>query len=154
ARAFSKRNSPFSPPLASVLGWRRQSPVRRDTMARDGSFEPPDNVIDLKKFRSQWGTGSWFGQFLRGDFFRKVAGPILLAFVGVKLLFLLCVTYVRPNEYGIKVVRVPMIPGFIKRGVHEEVYHTGFHFVLKPFDCEEMYLFPKDLQVLDLTGAR
>jgi regulator of protease activity HflC (stomatin/prohibitin superfamily) len=26
--------------------------------------------------------------------------------------------------------------------------------VLKPFDFEQMYLFPKDLQVLDLTGAR
>ncbi|HJY82586.1 MAG TPA: SPFH domain-containing protein [Candidatus Binatia bacterium] len=123
-------------------------------MARDGSFEPPDNVIDLEKFRSQWGSGSPFGQFLRGNFFRKVVGPILIAFIGLKLLFFLCVTYVRPNEYGIKVVRVPVIPGLIKRGVHEEVYQTGFHFVLKPFDFEEMYLFPKDLQVLDLTGAR
>jgi len=26
--------------------------------------------------------------------------------------------------------------------------------VLKPFDLEEMYLFPKDLQVIDLAGAR
>jgi regulator of protease activity HflC (stomatin/prohibitin superfamily) len=123
-------------------------------MARDGSFEPPDNIIDLEKFRSQWGAGSPFGQFLRGDFFRKVVGPILIAFIGLKLLFFLCVTYVQPNAYGIKVVRVPVIPGLIKRGVHEEVYQTGFHFVLKPFDFEEMYLFPKDLQVLDLTGAR
>jgi regulator of protease activity HflC (stomatin/prohibitin superfamily) len=123
-------------------------------MAHNGSFEPPDNVIDLKKFREQWGSGSPFGQFLRGDFFRKVVIPLFIAFVGVKLFFFLSVTYVHPNEYGIKVVRVPIIPGLIKRGVHEEVYQTGFYFVLKPFDFEEMYLFPKDLQVLDLTGAR
>ena len=123
-------------------------------MARDGSFEPPDNIIDLTKFRSQWGSGSPFGQFLRGDFFRKVLVPLLIVFVGLKLLFFLSVTYVHPNEYGIKVVRVPVIPGLIKRGVHEEVYQTGFYFVLKPFNFEEMYLFPKDLQVLDLTGAR
>ncbi len=123
-------------------------------MARDGSFEPPDNVIDLTKFRSQWGPGSPLGQFLRGDFFRKVILPLLIVFVGLKFLFLFSVTYVHPNEYGIKVVRVPIIPGLIKRGVHEEVYQTGFHFVLKPFNFEEMYLFPKDLQVLDLTGAR
>jgi regulator of protease activity HflC (stomatin/prohibitin superfamily) len=123
-------------------------------MARDGSFEPPDNIIDLTKFRSQWGSGSPFGQFLRGDFFRKVVIPLLIVVVGLKFLFFLSVTYVHPNEYGIKVVRVPIIPGLIKRGVHEEVYQTGFHFVLKPFNLEEMYLFPKDLQVLDLTGAR
>src|SRR6185295_4478117 len=30
----------------------------------------------------------------------------------------------------------------------------GLHLVLKAFGMEEMYLFPKDLQVLDLTGAR
>jgi len=123
-------------------------------MAGNGSFEPPNTVIDLEKFRSQWGPGSPFRQLLRSDFFRKVLGPILLAVVVLKLLFFLCVTYVRPNEYGIKVVRVPVIPGLITRGVHAEVYQPGFHFVLKPFDFEEMYLFPKDLQVLDLTGAR
>jgi hypothetical protein len=38
--------------------------------------------------------------------------------------------------------------------VHRDVYNTGFHLVLKPVDIERMYLFPKDLQGLDLTGAR
>src|SRR5437762_13829858 len=113
-------------------------------MAHDGPFEPPDNVIDLEKFRAQWGPKSPFGQFVRGDFFRKVVFPILAVVVGLKLLIFFCVTYVRPNEYGIKAVRVPVLGA---RGVHKEVYHTGFHLVLKPFDFEEMYLFPKDLQV-------
>jgi len=120
-------------------------------MAPNGPFEPPDNVIDLEKFRAQWGPKSSFGRFVRGDFFRKVVFPILALAVGLKLLIFLCITYVRPNEYGIKAVRVPVLGA---RGVHKEVYRTGFHLVLKPFDFEEMYLFPKDLQVLDLTGAR
>jgi regulator of protease activity HflC (stomatin/prohibitin superfamily) len=46
------------------------------------------------------------------------------------------------------------VPVLGKRGVHKEVYDAGFHLVLKPFNLEHMYLFPKDLQVLDLTGAR
>ena len=62
-----------------------------------------------------------------------------------------CLVYVGPSELGIKVVRVPVLGA---RGVHKEVYDAGFHLVLKPFDIEKMYLFPKDLQVLDLTGTR
>ncbi len=124
-------------------------------MARNDEGNPPDNVIDLKNFRGQWGSGTPLGQFLRGNFFRQILGPILAIllalFVGVKLLLLFCVTYVHPNQYGIKVVRVPV---FGARGVHKDVYDTGFHLVLKPLNFEEMYFFPKDLQVLDLTGAR
>jgi regulator of protease activity HflC (stomatin/prohibitin superfamily) len=120
-------------------------------MARDGSFKPPDNIIDLEKFRAHWRSGAALGTFFGGNFFRKILLPILLLIVGLKLFMFLCFVYVRPNEYGIKVVRVPV---FGARGVHKEVYNAGFHFVLKPFDCEGMYLFPKDLQVLDLTGAR
>lgn len=124
-------------------------------MARNDDTDSPDNVIDLKNFRGQWGAGTPLRQFFQGNFFRQVVGPVLVIllalFVGVKLLLLFCVTYVRPNEYGIKVVRVPV---FGARGVHKDVYDTGFHLVLKPLNFEEMYFFPKDLQVLDLTGAR
>jgi regulator of protease activity HflC (stomatin/prohibitin superfamily) len=110
-----------------------------------------DNVIDLEKFRARWQASGAFGNFLGGNFFKRVLLPLLLLIIGLKLFIFLCFVYVRPNEYGIKVVRVPV---FGARGVHKEVYNTGFHFVLKPFDCEGMYLFPKDLQVLDLTSAR
>jgi regulator of protease activity HflC (stomatin/prohibitin superfamily) len=119
-------------------------------MAQKDPFDP-NNVIDLAKFREQWGPGSPLGRFLQSNFFRKMLLPILVVLIVLKLFVALCFVYVRPNEYGIKVVRVPI---FGARGVHKEVYNTGFHFVLKPFDCEGMYLFPKDLQVLDLTGSR
>ncbi len=122
-------------------------------MAQRGPFDPSDsnNVIDLAKFREQWGPGSPLGRFVQSNFFRKILLPVLALIIGLKLFVFLCFVYVRPNEYGVKVVRVPV---FGARGVHKEVYNTGFHFVLKPFDCEGMYLFPKDLQVLDLTGSR
>jgi regulator of protease activity HflC (stomatin/prohibitin superfamily) len=116
--------------------------------------DPPDaqdNIIDLEKFRGRCKPGPEVNRFVRGDFFRKVLLPLLAVVIGLKLFIFFCFTYVGPNEYGIKVVRVPVLGA---RGVHKEVYQTGFHFVLKPFDCEEMYRFPKDLQVLDLTGAR
>ena len=54
--------------------------------------------------------------------------------------------YVKPNEFGIKVVRIG-----IERGVHKKVYSAGFHFVL-PFGFEEMSRLPKDIQVLELTN--
>jgi len=100
--------------------------------------EPPDDPGRLRR---------WLGSPL----IRAVVLPVLAVIVAAKLLLLACFTYVAPYEYGIKVVRVP-ISG--ERGVHKEVYEPGFHVVLKPFEMEQMYLFPRDVQVLDLTGAR
>jgi len=87
----------------------------------------------------------------RSPFFRRVVLPLLLAYLVLKLLTLGCLTYIGPDQLGIKVVRVAL---FGKAGVQQTVYDTGFHFVLKPLDLERMYLFPKDLQVIDLTGTR
>ena len=71
--------------------------------------------------------------------------PLLLIFVlmGASLFFL---QYVRPDEFGIKVVRIGL-----KRGVHEKIYAPGLHLVL-PFGMEQMYRIPKDVQVLELTN--
>ncbi|MBI3302150.1 MAG: SPFH domain-containing protein [Deltaproteobacteria bacterium] len=88
---------------------------------------------------------------LSGRFFRTIILPALALILGMKFLLLTCVTYVGPNEYGIKVVRVPLLSS---RGVHKQVYTTGFHLVLKPFNIEQMYPFPKDVQVIDFTGSR
>ena len=76
--------------------------------------------------------------------------------MGFKLLLVLAVllygvytflfVYVRPDEYGIKVVRVGMT-----RGVQKTVYHAGLTFVM-PFGLEQMYRLPKGIQVLELTN--
>src|SRR5215813_9210763 len=98
-------------------------------------------VIDLSRFGEQWSAGSAMGRFLGSPFVRAIILPVVLVLVAIKVLMLACFTYVGPNEYGIKVVRVPLLGA---RGVHKEVYGTGFHIVLKLFDLEQMYLFPKD----------
>ena len=120
-------------------------------MTRSDASPPERDVVDLRRIGSRWSAASRLGDFFRSGFLRRVVFPLLIAVIGLKLVIALSVTYVRPNEYGIKVVRVPILG---QRGVHTDVYQTGFHLVLKPFDLEEMYLFPKDLQVIDLAGAR
>ncbi len=69
-------------------------------------------------------------------------GLIALVMIAYNLFFV----YVKPNEFGIKVVRVGM-----NRGVQEEVYHAGLNFIL-PFGLQEMHRLPKDIQVLELTN--
>jgi regulator of protease activity HflC (stomatin/prohibitin superfamily) len=115
------------------------------------SSDSQDRTIEFTKFAGQWESGSQLGRLFRTPFFRTAILPLLALIVLFKVLMWTCLTYVGPAEFGIKVVRVPVLGA---RGVHKEVYNAGFHLVLKPFDIEKMYIFPKDLQALDLTGAR
>ncbi len=79
----------------------------------------------------------------RGSIKLKILiGLIALVVVAYNLFFV----YVKPNEFGIKVVRVGM-----KRGVQEEVYQAGLNFIL-PFGLQQMHRLPKDIQVLELTN--
>ncbi|MBT8351076.1 MAG: SPFH domain-containing protein, partial [Deltaproteobacteria bacterium] len=54
--------------------------------------------------------------------------------------------YIRPNEFGIKIVRVG-----INRGVQTKIYQAGLHLVL-PFGFQEISRLPKDIQILELTN--
>jgi regulator of protease activity HflC (stomatin/prohibitin superfamily) len=54
--------------------------------------------------------------------------------------------YIRPNEFGIKIVRVG-----IHRGVQKEIYQAGLHLIL-PFGLQEVSRLPKDIQILELTN--
>ncbi|MCB2180543.1 MAG: SPFH domain-containing protein [Desulfobulbaceae bacterium] len=80
----------------------------------------------------------------------RLAGPLNIL-VGGAALTVICYNlffvYVRPYEYGIKVVRVG-----IERGVQKQVYDAGLTFVL-PFGLQQMYLLPKGIQVLELTNS-
>jgi regulator of protease activity HflC (stomatin/prohibitin superfamily) len=57
-----------------------------------------------------------------------------------------CLVYIKPNEYGIKVVKLGA-----GRGVHKEIYGAGYHWVT-PLGIQQMYKLPRDLQVLELTN--
>ncbi len=67
----------------------------------------------------------------------------VLVFIGYNLFFV----YVRPDEYGIKVVRIGL-----NRGVQKKIYHAGLILVL-PFGLQQMYRLPKGIQVLELTNS-
>jgi len=61
------------------------------------------------------------------------------------ILFSMCFTYVKPNEYGIKIKLLGM-----NGGVQKEVYETGLHFVIPTVHVIER--FPRDTQVIQLTN--
>ncbi len=57
-----------------------------------------------------------------------------------------CLTYIGPEEYGIKQVMIGL-----KRGIQKKPYQTGYRFVL-PEPFEKMHRFPKSIQVLELSN--
>jgi regulator of protease activity HflC (stomatin/prohibitin superfamily) len=73
-----------------------------------------------------------------------------LGIIGIVLIMLifaynLFFVYVRPDEFGIKIVKIG-----INRGVHKEIYSAGLNFIIPMF--EEMHRLPKSIQVLELTN--
>ncbi len=80
--------------------------------------------------------------------FRTRQGRILylVAALAISLLvgFSSCVTYVRPNEFGIKQITYGG-----NKGIKPDVYRTGWHYV---GPGEHLHRFPTDLQLLNLTA--
>jgi regulator of protease activity HflC (stomatin/prohibitin superfamily) len=98
----------------------------------------------LKEYltRAKDPLGGFFSSLRMGIGFQILLTLAVILYLCYKFLF----AYVEPNEYGIKVIRVG-----ISRGVQKEVYHAGLSFVL-PFGLQQMYRFPKGIQVLELTN--
>ena len=98
----------------------------------------------LKEYltRAKGPLGGFFSSLRMGIGFQILLTLAVILYLCYKFLF----AYVEPNEYGIKVIRVG-----ISRGVQKEVYHAGLSFVL-PFGLQQMYRFPKGIQVLELTN--
>ncbi|MEW6265299.1 MAG: SPFH domain-containing protein [Thermodesulfobacteriota bacterium] len=77
---------------------------------------------------------------------RSLVLTVLVAMVGLMILSSMMV-YVRPNEYGIKVVKIGA-----RRGVQEKVYTAGLHFVM-PFGIHQMHRLPRDIRVLEMSNT-
>ena len=105
---------------------------------------PDSRTDDIPVFVNKWKGRFNFSRFnfKPGRTLKILVAVAVLLFVCYKLFFV----YVQPDEYGIKVVRVGL-----NRGVQKEVYHAGLTFVL-PFGLQQMYRFPKGIQVLELTN--
>jgi regulator of protease activity HflC (stomatin/prohibitin superfamily) len=104
-------------------------------------MENMKNIIDV--FPERLKRNPAFMQFrmkFRGGI---VLGIIIL--IGIIILYNAFLTYVEPNEYGIKEVMVGM-----NRGIQKEPYTTGLHFVFP--QMQKMHFLPRDIQVLELTN--
>jgi regulator of protease activity HflC (stomatin/prohibitin superfamily) len=72
----------------------------------------------------------------------RIIVPVLAVLI---ILYKLCLVYVEPDEFGIKVVRLG--PG---RGVQKEIYGSGLHFVFP--GLHQMHRLPIGIQTLELTN--
>jgi regulator of protease activity HflC (stomatin/prohibitin superfamily) len=77
----------------------------------------------------------------RGRRLYLVLGALLVAVVAYGV----CTTYLHPNELGVKQVIVGS-----HKGILPEVYYPGVHWVSP--GTERMYVFPADVQLLNLTN--
>jgi regulator of protease activity HflC (stomatin/prohibitin superfamily) len=77
----------------------------------------------------------------RGRRLYLVVGALVVVFVAYGV----CTIYLRPNELGVKQVTVGS-----KKGILPEVYYPGVHWVSP--GTERMYVFPADVQLLNLTN--
>lgn len=85
---------------------------------------------------------SFIARRLRGLFVLAVLAGILLIILYINFL-----TYIKPNQFGIKEVRIGL-----DRGIQKTVYEPGFHLLLRPFEI--FHRFPRDMQVLELTDSK
>ena len=76
---------------------------------------------------------------------RKI-GVLIGILAIVVLIYNSFLQYVKPNDYGIKQVKIGI---GANRGIQKEIYGTGLHFVIPVL--QKMHYLPKDIQVLELT---
>jgi len=69
---------------------------------------------------------------------------LFLVLVGLAVPYFMFLEYVRPNEYGIKEIKVG-----VNRGIQERVYEPGYVLVV-PF-MQMIHRLPQQVQVLELT---
>ncbi|MBW2146452.1 MAG: SPFH domain-containing protein [Deltaproteobacteria bacterium] len=102
-------------------------------MAEKGTNEILEDIDQGKSSVKKWLTGLLILIILAG-ILAIVLSPTLL-------------TYIQPNEFGIKEVRIG-----VHRGIQKTVYKSGFHILIPTF--EKMHRFPRDIQVLELTNRK
>tara|TARA_R110001592_G_scaffold210699_4_gene462329 strand:- start:117 stop:1283 length:1167 start_codon:yes stop_codon:yes gene_type:complete len=82
-----------------------------------------------------------------GGKWATIGSALLLTAIVCIFVFNSCFEYVRPNEFGIKVVKIG-----VNKGVQDDVYGPGYAFRI-PFGIQEIYRLPQSIQVLELTST-
>jgi regulator of protease activity HflC (stomatin/prohibitin superfamily) len=83
---------------------------------------------------------------LRGKIVGLLTTVFLLGVLAV-VVFNSCYEYVRPNEFGIKVVKIG-----VNKGVQDEAYGPGYAFRI-PFGVQQIHRLPQSVQVLELANS-
>lgn len=100
--------------------------------------QPKDVTVALETLRSRFKIPSfpWAGK----------ARLVIVLLALLMVVYNLFLVYVEPGEFGIKVIRIGP-----QRGVHQETYGPGLHFIL-PFGLHQMHTLPRCVEVLELTN--
>jgi len=75
---------------------------------------------------------------------------VFLLFVFLAVLYATCTQYIRPDEFAVKQVDVPVPLLTGVAGIHTNVYQTGVHWLVP--GCEKFLVFPKSVRAVTLTS--
>ncbi len=92
--------------------------------------------------------GEMFEKFIAGK--GKYVIITIIAFLFLWIVYNSLTVYIKPYEWGIKEVKVPVLS---KRGLHKKFYGPGLH-LLAPLGFEIMHKLPRGLLLLDITNDR
>ncbi len=98
-------------------------------------------MMDPNKLRQKF--EGWLKQVMNSSYFIFLLVGLFLFLFSFNAFFI----YIKPNQVAIKQVKVG-----INRGIQTKVYNTGWHFMVPGIHL--FHVFPKDLQVFDLTAFR
>lgn len=73
---------------------------------------------------------------------------LVLAFMAV--LYATCTQYIKPDEFAVKQVDVPVPLLTGAAGIHTNIYGTGIHWLVP--GCEKFLVFPKSLRAVTLSA--
>src|SRR2546427_9281594 len=68
---------------------------------------------------------------------------VVLIFLLLAFLYAICAQYIRPDQFAVKQVDVPVPLLTGAAGIHTNIYDTGVHWLMP--GCEKFLLFPKNI---------
>lgn len=105
------------------------------------------NTPNLREMSASFGEAPW----------RRLATaglPLLLILIVlfIVILYATCTKYIRPDEFAVKQVDVPVPLLTGAAGIHTNIYHTGVHFLVP--GCEKFLIFPKSVRAVTLKSSK
>ena len=73
---------------------------------------------------------------------------IVLLFALLALIYVTCTQYIKPDEFAVKQVDVPVPLLTGAAGIHTNIYSTGIHWRIP--GCEKFIIFPKNVRAVTL----